>query len=136
MTTYHQRRRALIRLLLIAISTGVIASCALWYSATATTITLLRLHHDQDRSGTVTAGDIPAAGVEVAVTQVGCTNICTAWIDIADANGHVSLALEAGEYEIEAACMVMVVQASDVTGQAVSDMTTCGLVLWLPVVAK
>ena len=142
MTTYRQRQRALRRLALIALAAALIFSWLLWYSATASTVMLLRLHHDQDRSATVTPSDIPASGVEVMVTETICTGqVCAAspvaLVVVTDSDGYASVALEAGtEYSITAPCVAVSVVASDVGGAAVRELATCGRGVWLPMVAR
>ena len=145
--TYPQRRRALLRLLAVALFGALVFSWLLYRSATAgstgsasspTAAMLLRLWHDQDASGTVTDGDLVAPGMDVAVTERCTGNICAAWIVTTDADGYVSIELQPGtEYAIEAPCLSMTVQAGDVGGQAVQDATTCAVWrVWLPAIAR
>lgn len=139
--TYHQRKRALLRLAIVAFVGAAVFSWLFYYSLHASTALLVRLYHDQDASGTVSAGDIPAAGVDVSVTEATCTGqICaastTAYIVTTDSDGYVSLALDAGEYEIAAPCKVATVQAADVSGQAATEWATCAKGLWLPQVQR
>lgn len=139
--TTKTHRTALLRLFIIALLGALVFSWLLYRSATASTTMLLRLHHDQDRSGTVSAGDIPAAGVDVAVTEANCIGqVCAAspnaWSVTTDADGYAAITLHDGEYEITAPCMVMTVQAADVSGQGVTEWATCARGVWLPVVQR
>ena len=142
--TYTMRRRALRRLFYIALFGALVFSWLLYRSATAgstgspTAAMLLRLWHDQDASGTVTDGDLVAPGMDVAVTERCTSNICAAWIATTDVQGYVSIELQPGtEYAIEAPCLEMTVQAGDVGGQAVHEVTTCAVWrVWLPEVLR
>lgn len=142
MTAYPNRRRALFRLAMIALAGALFFSYLLYRSATAQSTVLLRLWHDQDASGTVSADDMPAGGVVVTVTEQCSDNVCAAspkaYVVVTDANGYVSLELQPDTaYSIDAPCMAMVVQASEVSGQAVQDVTTCAVWrVWLPQVGR
>lgn len=132
MVSYQQRRKALRRIIYIAVIGAAIFSRLLYRSAVASTALLVRLYHDQDGTGTVTNGDIVADGVIVTITEANCIGqVCAAspnaWSVTTDADGYAAITLHDGEYEIAAPCMVMTVQASDVSGQGVQDVTTCGL---------
>lgn len=115
---------------------AIFAAIALHNNATAQSSLLLRLWHDQDSSASVTSDDIVAADVEVTVTQVNCASLCAAWIVTTDSAGYASITLHDGEYEIEAPCMAMTVQAADVSGQSVQEWTTCLQGVWLAAIAR
>lgn len=136
------RRRALRHLAIVALAGALIFCYLLYRSATAQSTMLLRLWHDQDATGTVSADDMPAGGVEVSVTEQCAGNVCAAsprgYVAVTDANGYVSLELQADtQYSIAAPCMTLTVQASEVSGQAAQEMTTCAVWrLWLPALAR
>lgn len=157
MNTYYQRRRALLRLAIIAFIGALFFGWLFYRSVSASTVMLIRLYHDQDRSATVTPGDLPAGGITIAVTEAACTGqVCaatSAWLDIArqpssgqaspaawtvttDANGYATIELHDGEYAVEAPCMAATVAASDVSGQPVTEWATCAQGIWLPVVGR
>lgn len=141
MNTYYQRRRALLRLAIIAFIGALFFGWLFYRSVSASTVLLIRLYHDQDHSATVTPGDIPAAGVAVVVTEQCTEIVCaasrTAYIAFSDSNGYVSLDLQENtSYDVTAPCMAMSVQASDVSGQSVTEWATCAQGLWLPVVGR
>lgn len=157
MNTYYQRRRALLRLAIIAFIGALFFGWLFYRSVSASTVMLIRLYHDQDTSGTVTAGDLPAAGVTIEVTEATCPGVVcaatSAWLDIArqpssgqaspaawtvttDSQGYATIKLHDGEYAVEAPCMAATVAASDVSGQSVTEWATCAQGIWLPVVSK
>lgn len=157
MNTYYQRRRALLRLAVIAFIGALVFGWLFYRSVSASTALLIRLYHDQDTSGTVTPGDLPAGGITIAVTEATCTGpVCaaaSAWLDIArqrssgqaspgawmvttDANGYATIELHDGEYTVEAPCKAVTVAASDVSGQSVTEWATCAQGIWLPVVGR
>jgi len=140
--TTQTRNKALLRLAIIALTGAFIFSWLLYRSATASTIMLVRLWHDQDASSTVSADDVPASGVTVEVTEQCTGSVCAASTDaytvVTDANGYASLELQPNtDYSISAPCLTMTVQAADVSGQGEQQWSTCGVWrLWLPVVGK
>lgn len=137
-----QRCQALRRLIYVALLGALVFTWLLYRSATAQSAMFLHLWHDQDATGTVSAGDMPAGGVEVSVTEQCTGNVCAAspeaYVVLTDASGYASLELQPDTpYIIGAPCMTMTVQASDVSGQSTQEMTTCGLWrLWLPALAR
>lgn len=142
--TANPHRTALRRLLYIAMLGALIFSWLLYHSATAQSFLLVRLYHDQDTSATVTTGDLPASGVAVEVTEAdaACTGqVCAAspvaYIVTTDGEGYATLPLVPGvQYNISAPCLGLTVVASEVSGQGVSEMTTCLQGVWLPVVGR
>lgn len=139
--TYEAKRKALLRLAIIALLGALYFSWLFYRSATASTIMLVRLWHDQDASSTVSADDVPASGVTVEVTEQCNGSVCAASTDaytvVTDANGYASLELQPNtDYSISAPCLTMTVQAADGNAQAVQEWSTCGVWrLWLPVIA-
>lgn len=141
--TYEAKRKALLRLAIIALFGALIFSWLLYRSATASTIMLVRLWHDQDASSTVSADDIPASGVTVEVVERTCPgSVCAAspvvYTVITDSNGYASLELQPDtDYSVIAPCLAMTVQAADVSGQGEQQWSTCGVWrLWLTIVGK
>jgi hypothetical protein len=130
MINYRNRQKALIRLILIATFGAMYFSWLLYMSASAQSNMLLRLWHDQDANATVTDGDMPAAGVEVTVTEQCTVTVCAAspraYVVVTDNAGYASLELQTDtQYSIDAPCLSMEVTASDVGGQAVQEVSTC-----------
>lgn len=138
---YNRQRSRLRLIVILCLGLAVFFAIALYRSAHAATVQL-RLYHDQDLSATVTPGDLPAAGIEVRVTEIACTGqVCIsinsahdAYVVATNADGYVSLALDPGtQYEITTPCANWRVLAGDVDGQSVNDVVTCLRGVWLPV---
>lgn len=132
-------RTALRRLFCIALLGALFFSWLLYRSATAQSSMLVRLWHDQDSSASVTPSDMPAGGVEVTVTEQCTGQVCAAspaaYAVLTDADGYATLPLVDGvEYNIDAPCMTVTVQASEVSGQAASEWATCLQGVWLPTI--
>lgn len=141
--TTQTRNKALLRLAIIALFGALVFSWLLYRSATASTVMLVRLWHDQDASSTVSDGDVPASGVTVEVVERTCPgSVCAAspvvYTVITDSNGYASLELQENtDYSISAPCLDETVQAADVSGQGEQQWSTCGVWrLWLPVVGR
>lgn len=141
MNTYYQRRRALLRLAIIAFIGALFFGWPFYRSVSASTALLIRLYHDQDHSATVTPGDLPAAGITIEISEATCPDVvCSAspaaWMVTTDSQGYATIELHDGEYAVEAPCMAATVAASDVSGQSVTEWATCAQGIWLPVVGR
>lgn len=143
MTKLDNRQKGLLRLILISIAGALFFSWLLWLSAYASTTMLLRLWHDQDGNATISTGDIPASGITITITELTCSDpgVCSAspgsWSVTTDTDGYASITLHEGEYRIDAPCLSLTVQASDVSGQAAQDEPICRLhQIWLANIQK
>lgn len=135
--TYHQRKRVMLRLAIVAFVGAAVFSLLFYYSLHATDMPLvLSLYHDANHDGQRQAGEPPAANFAYEwIWTDGTRQLSSA--GMTDANGMIATSVYTGTWTLTGDALLWQLNvAGDVVSAGQQDIAVGSYGLWLPQVQR